>query len=563
MKKFVLALLCASTCFAAADSENCQQQLVLELDTKSVFTFKSNSTQRIKIKGLLSMKTFNEPHEQGIWWGLKGENITLSSGELSQVDADYNIAFAVLRDQQGLLRDFRFPQGLTGEQQEKLKGLAYTLQFRLPPYQKFRTSYAEQDGIGQVQVGYRLVDGLVEKEKLEYQLKADQKGAIDSINIKESLHVVRPDNCWLSHAKGKETLVFEQFNGSYNLTTVQAYEATKQEHVGASLLWDLTSDASLWPGIEKRILTEAEISALRKEFSETIGHMKLAEIDAFDLSDFLLKYDVALDLLFQLLENNQFNEADNIRLYHALGLADTDNAQKLLTNILASDFLSDDDKFRAMQGLVQGTGYLSDGAYNELIGLLNGSISNDETMNNALLLAAGAMVQSRKEDPNMTRLQDKLRSDLTSVKGRDRIEHIITSLSNTADVANVTYIKPYQNSESNIVRRNVARAYGQLKTEESLLSLKTMLVDNSETRVEAAVISSLGNYELDRKTTADIYQRATQSEDNNLRSASIKAMAKQISQYPEVKDDLRSMLSEEKSRKNFEAIINAIEGGGL
>lgn len=197
-------------------------------------------------------------------------------------------------------------------------------------------------------------------------------------------------------------------------------------------------------------------------------------------------------------------------------------------------------------------------AYAQFVNLMDSGISDDQNLNNSLIYAAGAMIQFRVDDPAMKNLQTKLQQNLVNAVTAQTQSTFIVSLTNTNSVDNVSHIQEFQASGSAQVRRNVAKSLGQLQTSESFSTLSTMYGNESNPRVKTALIRSLGNYELSGEMTSQIKILAKESTDHTLRKASIDAMAKQIQYQPNVKDDLRALLSSEKSRQNFESIVKAI-----
>lgn len=556
MRKITLLILCVGTGLLVSPvvRASCQLQYQLAIDTQTTFTFKTDTFQRINLKGILSLKPLTRD-EKGQWWGVKGDNIELSSQGAQQIDHDYLIPFALKRANNGLIIEFWFDSKTSPEQQEKLKGLVYNMQFRDGDYQGVAI---ENDGIGQYITQYQMLNNQTSKVKQRYKLSMKESGAVDSIDIVYSNSRALLDKCWLTNTNTKETLTFNQRDNSYKLKVTQDYKLTPTIQRLTSDLWALPNNTLLWPVAKPIELTPAQTKKLAGEFNAFLKQEKLVTIEPHQLAKLLTKFSPVFEQLMPLLIEGKFSESDNMRLYHALGLVDIPQAQLFLTTLLAATDVDNTNKFRAIQALSQGTAIFSQKAYAQLVSLMDAGISDDQDLNNSLIFAAGAMIQFRENDPLMQDLQARLQTDLVNALTPQSQATLIISLTNTNSVDNVSHIKEFQASESAQVRRSVAKSFGQLQTPESFNSLSKMYGSESNLRVKATVISALGNYELTRDMTSHINTIAKESSDHTLRRASIDAMAKQIKYQPRVKDDLRKLLSSEKSRKNFEAIVKAI-----
>lgn len=532
----------------------CQLQYKLSINTETTFFFKSNTFQRINLNGILNLKPLNDD-KQGQWWGVKGDNIELSSQGAKQMDNDYTIHFALKRAKNGLIVDFWFTRQTSPKQQEKLKGLVYNMQFRYSNYQGVAT---ENDGVGQYIAHYQHKNNQIIKAKQQYQLSMKESRALDSVDIIDSNSSALLDKCWLTDIKVKETLAFNQLDNRYKLTVKQRYQLTPTKQRLASDLWALPNDTSKWPEIKPIELTLAQKEKLAQEFNLFLKQKSLVEIEPHELARLLVNFAPVFEQLRPLLVEGTFSENDNMRLYHALGLVDNPQSQQFLMSLLDSTDTDNTNKFRAIQALSQGSGTFDQKAYEQLVHLMDSGISDDQDLNNSLIYAAGAMIQFRKDDPLMQSLQTRLQDNLANALTPESQTTLIVSLTNTNSVDNVSHIQDFQSSGSAQVRRSVAKSFGQLHTPESFNTLSTMYGHESNTRVKTALISSLGNYELTREMTSQINLIAKESRDHTLRKASIDAMAKQIQYQANVKDDLRALLSSEKSRQNFESIVKAI-----
>jgi len=490
----------------------------------------------------------------GQWWGVKADNLTLSSQGEAANDPDYQIPFALLRDESGLISQFWFNKHTTSEQQDKLKGLVYSLQIQHPPF----AVAVENDGVGQYRVSYQLRDDQITKEKTAYQLSVKQQRAIDSVDIISSHSNAQLNSCWLERLESKEQLHFRQFDDNYQLQVQQHYLLAPLLQPIATSLWQLPIDKSLWKTKKAPPLSRQAREVLTQNFISFLTKSSLIEIAAHDLAKQLSQFDQVLDTLFPLLMDNNFSDKDNARLYHALGLLDSANSQIFLAQVMASDDFDEVNKFRAMQSLVQGAGKLDPTAYRLLVELMDQGISQDQSLNDALIFAAGSMVQFRQDDPLMLELQDKLRADLVNAPTPHARATLITSLANTNNSDNINDIVPYSQHNDQQVRRSVAKSFANLQSDQVFNVLGQMFEQESSTRVKTAIINSLGHYPLTTKMINHIKDQAKQSNDHALRRASINAMTKQIKSNPQVKNDLRQLLGSEKSRQNFEAIVNAI-----
>ena len=158
-----LGMLSIYSSLVNASVNSCEASYQLKTNSQSKFTFQQASVTRHKFNSFFSMKPLSNTIEnlptkvklpEGVvasWWGFQLTEVTQQANRQPlPEELIYSLPFAVLRTSEGNIVDFRFPVDISVEEQDKLKGFTYYLQF---PIQQsaITSSYSrkEYDGIGE------------------------------------------------------------------------------------------------------------------------------------------------------------------------------------------------------------------------------------------------------------------------------------------------------------------------------------------------------------------------------------------------------------------------------
>ncbi|WP_228710828.1 HEAT repeat domain-containing protein [Saccharobesus litoralis] len=558
------ALILPTKALAEQSSVNaqCQQSYVVKINTQTTFDFNGQQITRHKLNGNLSLKPLNNDL-QGLWWGIHFNNIQqTANGEVIADDPSYQIPFAVLRNFNGQLIDFRFPVKLEKSQQDKLKGLAYYLQYSTEWQEKPKQK--EIDTIGEYQAIYSFKDKQLIKHKTQYN-NLDQVemtiGTLNSIDIERAEQRFTLSDCWLDSTRGNQKLTTASEGQGFTMETLQTYSVIQTAQKVDSPLWLLPTDISLWqaPTKAEKPLTKEELAALRKALRQDIKNIKITDLRASDLGQWLEKYDAVIDELGVMLLANEFNDKDAMRLFNAIGLLDSENSHKLLINLMQEPELSETQRFRAMRAIAAGTKALTASVADNLIEMLESDhFQGSESLRGSAIMSLGAVLQRRPNNAAAQQVTTALTNRLAGNSNINERASLIASLGNTTNQDLTPTIAKYANDDSERVRANAAFALGQMGNKQAYDTLSNMLHSEGDNRPQQAVLGALQRFELNERDISRVAEMAKVSKSERTRGNAIKALATQQHAKQQVKTELKQILKSEKSKKNFTLVAKTL-----
>ncbi|ASP39538.1 hypothetical protein CHH28_13015 [Bacterioplanes sanyensis] len=544
----------ALTSLQARGSSDCQPQYDLQVDTRTRTTLTSPLPNAVKMTARLSLKPV-EHHEQTGWWALKADELTLRSQGQQAVDTDYEHAFAFRVDGDGQIRQFWFAKGTPETAKDKLQSLAYYFQYR---DERATSVQQEQDMLGNYDARYQWRAPTLLLEKDRYQLHASSAGnAFKALEILQSQHAVTPTSCWFSLRQGEEGLQFIGHSEELNFTSRQRYQLTMAEQYSPTALSQMPVKLADWPAVSKpeQILT---LEQQRAKLVSWLDTDKLLALDGFSLANELRQLDAALLELPALIAEGQLSDEAMMRLFNALGQVDTDHSQYVLMQFLLNGD-SSETQFRALRALANGEQPLGDSAYWAIKSVMDdAALLADDAMRGSFYMTLGIMLAERRGNENSELLHQDLATALQQAEDETNQSNLITALGNSADDRHTAQIKRYRDHASARLQRASARAFGGIASQQAYGQLQAMLA-TSELRqapVTRAVIKSLANFELESATLNQVYGFARDAKEDSVRYQAIKTIGQQHA--PQMQSQLRELLPQESSRRNFRAIVQAL-----
>lgn len=564
--------------------EQCQRSHQLKVNTQSEFDFNGKNVIRHKFDAVLSSKPFPAAKtavENAMWWGLQLTNVVqTANGEVMPQDNDYALPFAVLRDKNGFLVDFHFPADISEDAKDKLKGLAFYLQFpanvsqipadgmrvEIDSIGQFQAKYAETDASGIQEVPENAQ--FIVKQKQQYldnnamRLSGANSNPIDTTKVKDAEQLVTLDNCWFDSTRGRENLYFSGASANFSMSTAQTFSLIKLPNTADSLLWQLPGQLADWQ------LQESEAPALTEEQKEELAQRLLLDLQSIDmlslrgseLAAFLLQYDDVIDILAPALISGDFTDEQNMRLFNALGQLDSPRGNKMLVELISNAELDETNRFRAMRAIANGTSALTPELAIQLNELLNNAeFPGSEALHGAALMTLGAVIQRREYNELSANLLTDISNKLSPDMGENAQAALVASLGNSGRPEVVEKLQDYSQNSSARIRSNAATSLGQVGTEEAQNTLKSMLHGESEDKTQQAILGAIGQFELDAEDLQKISAIAAQSPSERTRSNAIKALANQTHHAEQVQVQLQTLMKQEKSRRNFILAAKAIE----
>ena len=271
------------------------------------------------------------------------------------------------------------------------------------------------------------------------------------------------------------------------------------------------------------------------------------------------EFDVVLDSLHAILAENQLNDKQQMRLLNALGQLDSANAQRFLVNVLNKPYASPNTQFRALRALSFGQSALSNEAYLEIQTLIaNGVDSNDASMTASFFMTLGIMLNNREVNSIADSLNTDLKNRLSSSSKISDISGLVSALGNSRRDDNIDLVVAYAEHQDAQVQKSSARALGMMQKPKAHQHLSKMLNNKYQENVTEAVISAIGQYEISEHEMNTVYDFASSSSNDKIRYAAISALANQNKNQELIKKQLKTLLPNETSKRNFKAIINTL-----
>ncbi|KTF16068.1 HEAT repeat domain-containing protein [Pseudoalteromonas sp. H105] len=519
----------------------CQPQFKFEVESSTHFNYSklNQPAQRsdIKIEGKLSVSAVNKGAAKN-WWSMPLPN--------------YERPFAFKLDENGLISQFYFADETDSQLQDQLKGLAYYLQ-----YQKTLSELeSEHDTLGEYTAVYQQKvtadKPVLLFSKKNYQQKNTQKLAIFShIDVLYSEHEITPSTCFLNDRQGNEKL--RMVGQDLTFVSNQQFKINKLAHPFKTTLFTMPNDVLLWQS-NQIPLTQAEKERLRKELLAFITQQDITQIDAHTLAILLKKYNAVIGALRDVILTKMITDKAQMRLFNALGQLDTAASQTLLSNLLQNTEKQPQIQFRALRALTQGTNVLSQQATDTLLSILNnGFLSQDSEVSSSFYMTLGILLNNRQNSEHSQQLSNAIVEHITLSENDDKKADLITALGNSRNEEHVALIDSYLNDSNPRIEKASIRALGMIQTQSAYSNLEQHFNRHSG-RNTKAMVSALGNYQMQPKTSDAVLNLAVNNTDAQVRYASINALAKQQNNTG-IKQTLRQALKNEKSKRNFTAIV--------
>lgn len=574
LKPRALIWLCFLSLAVDASDEVCQHSYQFKINTKTKFDFHTSVITRHKFAGNLSLRMLSpssNPLKPGTWWGIQLSSMSQKvNGESAPVESLYTVPFAVLREPAGKLTEFHFPEDWSKEQKDRLKGFAYYLQFSSAPIER-----TEHDTIGDYSARYSIQGDSVQKIKLSYlnsarvshqknehpsQANAPDEQAFETIKIITSDQQVTKSSCWVESMRGEETLQFEGMGDAYRMETSQNYHILSRQQTVSVALWDLPLDHRQWyVKAEDKPLTEKELEALRAELIATLDSLDILKLRGSELGEFLKKYDQALDVILALMISQTFSDAELKRLFNALGQMDTVSSNTVLLNAISESALDEENRFRAMRAITQGTSALAPELGDQMLSLLlNQDFKGSPSLRGAAVMALGAVVQRRESNEVSDSLLMAIENQMTPEVNPNERAALAASLGNTGSERVLDTLSRFTKDKHDRVRANVATSLGQIAHQDSKHLLYDMLVSEEDNKPKQAAVHALRNFVLSPAEIDGVSRVARESKSERTRSYAIKTLSTQTNHPGQVKSALKSLMKTEPNKRNFVQAAKAL-----
>ncbi|TMP37567.1 HEAT repeat domain-containing protein [Pseudoalteromonas rubra] len=543
----------ALTSFQVMAGTQCQPQYTFDIKTQTSFDYiklqSAPQTSMVHLQGLLSLKPAKKEQEKN-WWAIKADQVTAAVGKERMPLPSYEHAFAFKVTENGLISDFYFATTLDQQTQDKLKGLAYYLQYQHDISQVSK----EPDTLGQYQPAYQHTGKQLKMVKQHYSnFDRTQLATFNRIEVLDSAHFITPSTCFIEHREGQEALALTGTDLRFG--SQQSYTLTLAPQPFKSKLYELDNDLAAWQTTEAE-LSDAEKARLAAELNQLITTQDITQIDAHTLSILLQKYNAVIGTLAPLILSGELNDKAQMRLFNALGQLDSDTSQQLLSQLLLAE-KQPLTQFRALRALTQGNAPLSQQAADMLLGMLTDGFSTlDSEVESSFYMTLGILLNNRSGSDTATQLSLAITEQITLGENEGKTASLITALGNSRDPQHETLINAHLSDTSARIEKASIRALGMMQTDTAYQHLEQHFFKSPE-RNKKALLSALGHYQMSARTSDTVLNMAVNDQDDAIRLAAINALATQ-QQKDGIKPILRQALQSETSRRNFKAIIKLL-----
>ncbi|GAA4894376.1 HEAT repeat domain-containing protein [Ferrimonas pelagia] len=540
-------------------SANCQAQYDLSLDTKMTLGEGEINTQVVNLSGVITLKHLFDD-ESGVWWAIKGDEMSMAGVEGHLFSRAHEVPFAFHLHNEAGLDSFSFPKGLSEVDKAKLKGLAYFFQTSY----EVATNVVERDAFGVYRASYiDGGDGKLLKQKGHYEQRTDgTEGRIQSLSVRYFSHEIDPRACMFAQLKGRETVLFKLFDGSESMETEQMVELTQRNDVRPSDLDILAWPVEDWPvAIADDIAQFDDRGQLSSELLGLITSPQLENMSVTDLVVHLEQLDLVLEEIPALLTSHEISNKAEMRLLVSLGVVDSENVQRALTQILTDEDRADLLRFRAVRALTVGDGPLSSSVEEVLIELISEGVATDDmALASSFILGVGTMIERRGAHHDIEPLLSALLSGLTNASQPTDQISMLNALSNARFDGEIAMLEEYLSSEVEAVQIAAIGTLAQADREDARGQLfeKALRQHDEPITVQVAALNALVGKSLSDKDVEQVVALVNSPADNRVRLASLEAITAQIDEMPHLQETLRSMLEKESCRECFEAIVKAL-----
>ncbi|BDX08673.1 HEAT repeat domain-containing protein [Planctobacterium marinum] len=573
----LIGLVCNQTLASSSTAQSCTRSYELNIDTATHFDFGSGSSNKQTFSAQLSLMALDAETTipDSTWWGVQLSEIEMQgNGKIMVSTPELSMPFALLKQDDGKLIEFRFAPQHDDSTKQQLQGLAYYLQFPNEAHWPENTEQREEsDTIGLYSVRYEKPSTFAgqtvlpyRKNKTHYQSNENMKinggNPIQTIEINTSQQDIALNSCWFDTVQGQEDIKFSGTADSFSMSLSQTYMIKPMQTLAEVALWAMPTNVNDWVFPEAVVteLTEAEIKALEQRFIKALKDTDLLSMRGSQLADWLLQFDPVISVLREELLTTRFDDKQKMRLFNALGHLDSDNGNQLLVTLINDVAFSETDRFRAIRAITTGTSALTAPLKNQLSGLLNqDEFIGSEALYGAAIMTLGAVLQRRKHNTLSDELFMELTQRLVNAEDEQQQSALVASLGNSQMPEAVTTLQDFAQSSSARVRANVAASFGQIADNDAQQALKSMLQNEPNDKVQQAVLGAIGQFQLNNTELQKISEIAQQSKSERTRGNAIKALAQQTHKSQQAQQQLRQLMMKETSRRNFALAAKSIE----
>jgi hypothetical protein len=575
LQLFRLALGVISMCWGAAGFSQAPHEMCISAGTLSaqtqVLASQSGSISRsdIALEALLfSRELLSEPDSYWLGFQLVGTSIT--NGEDASAPLFYSVPFAIqINRNSGAWLSQIINAKLKADDSDSLLAIykaLHSLPSALLSPGEARI-VTETDSVGSVLVRYESpISGQVIRSRERYQSygTAEGNGLIESAEIKEDVAKIIELRCAMKDFEGRSK-VSVYLTGDMSFLTDQTtrLQPIKDAVIPSDLmLATLDHDPRRWTPIDITAIYPPEKRqplASSEQFLEQLSALDLADIDTDSLRALLFNNDEFLLAIKQELGASGFSQDFEEELLLQIGLANSQKARQLLTEVIADDLFETKTRFGGIMGLKYTTDALEPEAKAALLDFsaLSNLSPSDQQLADSTLMVLGIIARKTDDSGLESMLVDRVNS------GGDerRVMVAMTALGNAGSQSGAQVLGDFLTSKSPALSARAAASLGQIKSDTAKSLLTARLQRESRPDVLGSVIASLGESNLTVTEIVQLQAKTSTSEALVVRRAAVEAISKQAAHLPEAKAALKDLMTETTDRQSLKHIMSGLYGG--
>ena len=426
---------------------------------------------------------------------------------------------------------------------------------------------AEQDSVGSVLVRYESpMLGQVIRSRERYQSYggAQGNGLIESAEIKEDVAKIVELRCAMKDFEGRSK-VSVYLTGDMSFLTDQTtrLQPIKDAVIPSDLrLATLDHDPRRWTPIDITTVyppAKRQPLASSDQFLEQLSALDSADIDTESLRALLFDNDEFLLAIKQELEASGFSQDFEEELLLQIGLANSQKARQLLTEVIADDLFETKTRFGGIMGLKYTEDALEPEAREALLDFsaLSNLNPSDQQLADSTLMVLGVIARETEDSVLESMLIDRLNTG----GNERRVMVAMTALGNAGSQASAQVLGDFLNSKSPALSARAANSLGQIKSDTAKNLLTDSLQRESRPEVLSSVIASLGESNLTATEVVQLQAKSSASEALVVRRAAAEAISKQAAHLPEAKAVLKDLMVETTDQQTLQSIMRGLYGG--
>ncbi len=175
-------------------------------------------------------------------------------------------------------------------------------------------------------------------------------------------------------------------------------------------------------------------------------------------------------------------------------------------------------------------------------------------------MVMGAIAKNQQGSEFSAQVTQRIAESLKASQSQQTSAALIAALGNSGDSKHEALVKDYLQGDSSRLRAQAASALGKIPGDSSLTALSSQLNQESDSKVQSAIIKALGNNDLTADHINTVYQYASSSTNRDVRSGAIDALSLQAKDNASVRPQLVQLLKSEKNKRNLGQLMKALYG---